>query len=137
MLTYGGPVVLEISKKVNILPDHYKWLGNNFKLSKEVGVTAEDLQAAIPGMELHEVPRNTIIIKENEPGDDLFVLQFGKAVVSKVRQHFAPKDVVTLVSGDYFGEIGLLGGGTRKATVQTLEDCRVFKLPAAQVQDLL
>lgn len=128
---------LEKATPVKLIPEHYKWLGNNFKLSKEVGLAAEDLQAALPRLELYEVPKHTTIVKEQEQGSDLFVVFLGQLSVNKTRQHWAPAEAARLGPGDYFGEIALLGGGPRTATVMSETDCRVFKLPADQVKALL
>ena len=39
--------------------------------------------------------------------------------------------------GDIFGELAMLDGGTRSASVETLSDCELLALPAADVRSLL
>lgn len=53
------------------------------------------------------------VVGEGEPGDDLYVILEGEArVVTK-----AGRTLSRLVPGDFFGEISLLDGGARTATV--------------------
>ncbi|HXF72245.1 MAG TPA: cyclic nucleotide-binding domain-containing protein [Actinomycetota bacterium] len=53
------------------------------------------------------------IVGEGEPGDDLFVILEGEArVVAR-----SGRTLARLLPGDFFGEISLLDGGVRTATV--------------------
>jgi CRP/FNR family transcriptional regulator, cyclic AMP receptor protein len=52
------------------------------------------------------------IVKEGEPGDSFYVIIEGQAKVTRGK-----KTLSRLVPGDFFGEISLLDGGERSATV--------------------
>ena len=66
-------------------------------------------------------------MREGEPGRSLFVIASGQvAVLSGPRQH----EVATLDDGKYFGEMSLLTGEPRSATVAARGDCRVFEIDA-------
>lgn len=54
------------------------------------------------------------IVKEGDPGDSFFVVVKGQAKVTA-----KGRTVRRLVPGDYFGEIALLDGGDRSATVRS------------------
>lgn len=63
--------------------------------------------------EEHRYMEGASIVREGESGDVFFVILGGEAkVVSK-----AGRVVNSLVPGDFFGEISLLDGGPRTATV--------------------
>jgi CRP-like cAMP-binding protein len=47
------------------------------------------------------------------------------------------RHVSTLGPGDFFGEMALLDGGPRNATVRALTSCRLFALTAADLSALL
>jgi small-conductance mechanosensitive channel/CRP-like cAMP-binding protein len=65
------------------------------------------------------------IVREGAPGRSLFVIASGQvAVLSGPRQH----EVATLDAGNYFGEMSLLTGEPRSATVAARGDCRVFEI---------
>jgi small-conductance mechanosensitive channel len=67
------------------------------------------------------------IVREGEPGQSLFVIASGRvAVLSGPRQH----EVATIDAGNYFGEMSLLTGEPRSATVAARGDCRVFEIDA-------
>ena len=53
-----------------------------------------------------------VVVRQGEPGKEFIVLVEGKATVS-----IDDQTVATLGPGDFFGEIALLDGGPRTATV--------------------
>ena len=64
------------------------------------------------------------IVREGARGQELFVLLDGKASVSR-----KGKRITRLVPGDFFGEMAVIDGGPRSATVIADEavDCLVLK----------
>lgn len=80
----------------------------------------------IDALQLFEVckrtplPANTIILKEGEIGPSLYAIVQGSVRVTKgIRGEL--EQLATLVKGDCFGEMALLEGTNRSATVTTLE----------------
>lgn len=63
------------------------------------------------------------IVKQGEPGDSFFVVLEGEAKVS-----INGKKVATLYPGDFFGEISLLDGGPRTATVTSQTPMALLEL---------
>jgi CRP/FNR family transcriptional regulator, cyclic AMP receptor protein len=68
-------------------------------------------------------PAGTVIAREGEPGVGLFVIVEGEAEVT-----IGGKRKAKLGPGDFFGEIALLDGGPRTATVTTLTDVKLLGL---------
>jgi len=68
------------------------------------------------------------IVREGDPSDALYILTRG--TVSVVRRDPAGREVEinTLGPGDFFGEIGLLTGGSRGATVRATAPVEVLVL---------
>jgi CRP/FNR family transcriptional regulator, cyclic AMP receptor protein len=64
-----------------------------------------------------------VIAREGEPGVGLFIIADGKAEVT-----IGGKKKATLGPGDFFGEIALLEGGPRTATVTAVSDVRLLGL---------
>lgn len=67
------------------------------------------------------------VIEEGAEGDSMFILLRGTATVS-VAKNGASIGVATLGAGDCFGEMSLLTGEKRSATVQADGDCYVMEI---------
>jgi CRP-like cAMP-binding protein len=72
------------------------------------------------------------IVHEDDTGGALFLIFEGEAVVSVKGQERA-----RLGSGDYFGEVSLLDGGPRSATVSAVSPVRAFTLASFSFRPLL
>ncbi|MBI5198769.1 MAG: cyclic nucleotide-binding domain-containing protein [Nitrospirae bacterium] len=70
-----------------------------------------------------EYEAGRVIVKEGETGAGFFLILQGKVEVIK-----GDKKIAGLGEGDYFGEIALLDGGPRTATVIAKEDTRCLYL---------
>ncbi len=71
-------------------------------------------------------PRGTVIIREGDTDATLYIVVSGSVRVTKKRSGNAGEvNLATLTSGDFFGEMGLLDGAPRSATVAAVEptDC--------------
>ena len=68
-------------------------------------------------------PAGTVIAREGEPGVGLFVIVEGEAEVT-----IGGKKKATLGPGEFFGEIALLDGGPRTATVTAITDMKLLGL---------
>jgi small-conductance mechanosensitive channel/CRP-like cAMP-binding protein len=71
--------------------------------------------------------RGENVIKEGAEGDSMFVLLRGAAHVS-VSKNGSSIPVATLSAGDCFGEMSLLTGERRTATVRAESDCYVLEI---------
>jgi small-conductance mechanosensitive channel/CRP-like cAMP-binding protein len=67
------------------------------------------------------------IITQGDAGDSMFILATGKAAV-QVEREGRSQPVGTLVAADCFGEISLLTGEPRSATVLATLDCEVLEI---------
>ena len=89
--------------------------------------TDTELDGLLDLVETVHFPAGTCIVKQDEPGDCMFVLTEGSAKVfhSRGGHKF---ELATLRAGDFFGEIALVDSGPRSADVETLEDCSLLKI---------
>ena len=72
------------------------------------------------------------IVKEGHPGDSFYVILEGQA---KVRR--GSRTLTKLVPGDFFGEISLLDGGKRTASVVSETEMALLELTQRSFQRLL
>ncbi|KAB2965273.1 MAG: GGDEF domain-containing protein, partial [Thermoanaerobaculia bacterium] len=93
----------------------------------------EELAAVIHGLRLHAYSAGQVVVSEGEAGDSLFVIASGVARVFVEGPDRRHREVRRLESGDFFGEISLLTGSPRTATVIAATDCEVLELDRAAV----
>ena len=82
-----------------------------------------ELQSVADSMHEANVPAGAVVTAEGGPGDGFFVIDAGEAEVTVEGRPRA-----TLRAGDFFGEIALLMGTDRTATVTAVSDLRCFAL---------
>jgi CRP-like cAMP-binding protein len=83
----------------------------------------DDRTAIAPWFELQDVSSGVNLTGQGTSGYSFFVLRDGTATVS-----IDGIQVRTLGSGDYFGELAILGDGQRTATVTTASPSQVLVL---------
>jgi CRP-like cAMP-binding protein len=87
----------------------------------------EDLALLESRLEEKSLPADTAVFTQGEPGDSLFVIQEGSVEVA-LEQGKRKLVLANLHEGQYFGEISLLDGGVRSATVRTLKPTLLLAL---------
>lgn len=91
-----------------------------------------ELQTIADAMHEANVPAGATVTAEGGPGDGFFVIDRGEAEVTVEGQ---PR--TRLTTGDYFGEIALLLGSRRTATVTATTDLRCYALTPWDFQKLV
>ena len=76
------------------------------------------------------------IIKEGMLSDCAYIIDSGKVEVSKLLQNGEKKIISLLNENDIFGEMGLIDGFPRSATVVALEDCTISIMTQAAFNSL-
>jgi|SRR5665213_66430 len=79
-------------------------------------------------MRAMQFPAHQPVVWLGERGDDFYVVQSGKVAVSCPDENGKEIVLATLAPGNFFGEISLLDGGPRTATVRTLADTTLLSL---------
>ncbi len=77
------------------------------------------------------------VVKEFDEADKFYIIAQGKAEVTKLGAHGEALRLKVLGAGDHFGEIALLTGGKRMATVRPLTPCVFLTLDRAQFNELI
>lgn len=97
----------------------------------------ETIDKIIKSGVIQSYKKNSVILSEDDTGSALFVIAKGKVKIS--RRSNDDKEVILAILGesDFFGEMSLLDGMTRSATVVAVEDSRLFIIQRSEFLDLL
>lgn len=100
-------------------------------------LTERELELLVASGSRRKFPAKNIIFQEGEPGDFLLVILSGKVKViisGKDGEEF----ILTLLGpGSFFGEMALLEGGYRSATVMTVEPSVFLQIEKKDFSELL
>jgi CRP-like cAMP-binding protein len=94
--------------------------------------TKRERQTIARNAQAAELPAGTDLVREGEPGDALFLILEGEAVVRREGH-----DVGRVGPGSHFGELAILDGAPRSATVVAATDVRVAVLGIRMFRTLL
>jgi small-conductance mechanosensitive channel/CRP-like cAMP-binding protein len=78
-----------------------------------------------------------LIIREGELDDSLFIIDRGEVEVFIMSPHGIRKVLNQLHEGDFFGEMALLTGERRRASVEASGDVRVYRLDKENFKEVL
>jgi hypothetical protein len=102
---------------------------------REVALRCVDLFRPLPEESLERLARladtrlfgaNEVILRQGDPGDELFILVRGHVSVIVEQADGSRLRAPDLGPGSFFGEMSLLTGAPRTATVTALEECELL-----------
>ena len=100
-------------------------------------LTDEELELLRPALSVRVCSIGDVIMEEGSPGQELFVLLVGQAKAVIGFQEPTETVVNTLEPVDIFGEMALLTGEPRSATVVATDTCRFLTLDREGLETVL
>ena len=97
----------------------------------------ESLELVARNLRPRRFRRNEVVFHEGDPGDSLHLVTSGALKTVLVGADGDEAIIATLRAGDFFGELALLDGAPRSATVVSLESSETWSLPRATLRELL
>jgi small-conductance mechanosensitive channel/CRP-like cAMP-binding protein len=92
-------------------------------------LTSDQLQRLASEAQIVPYPVGAAVVRQGDEGDSLFLVAEGRVEVSvHAPGGGAERRLATLGPGDYFGEMSLLTGAPRSATIRALEETRLVML---------
>ncbi len=82
-------------------------------------------------------PRDTRVFHEGDPGDACYIIRSGGARVTREHPDGRAITLANLGPGAIFGELAMLDGEARSASVESTEDLDLLALPAGDVRALI
>jgi CRP-like cAMP-binding protein/Fe-S-cluster-containing hydrogenase component 2/thioredoxin reductase len=100
------------------------------------GLTAADIRDVVAAARVETVRAGQPLIREGETGDDIFIIRSGSMVVEKM---IGGKSVFLsyVPAGSYVGEMAVIDGGPRTATVRAAVKSDVIRIPGEAFRALL
>jgi len=82
-------------------------------------------------------PKGVRVFHEGDDSDACYVVRSGDLRVTREHSDGRAIALATLSSGDFFGELAMLDGGARSASVETLSDAELLALPASDMRRVI
>lgn len=95
------------------------------------------LKALAGVMARKSAPKNRTILKAGDPTDSLYIVIAGRTKVQMSDEEGKEVILSVLGPGDFFGEMGLLDGAPRAASVVTIEQCEFVSIAKEDFHVLL
>jgi hypothetical protein len=89
--------------------------------------SVDEMVAVIQGLKLLSFERGDVILREGQPGNSLYMLTAGK-VRAFVKRAGKQAKLGDLEEGAFFGEVSILTGQPRTATIAALTYCELLEL---------
>ena len=74
---------------------------------------------------IHDYPKSATIFRNGDPGDAMYLIDFGKVRISITDADGAVVTLAELGAGDFFGDMAMLDGQGRSADATATEDARL------------
>lgn len=107
------------------------------KLPLLAGVDAAVIQKMAQVLQVRTAARGQPILHKGGPGDHLLFLLSGRLQASDITEDGREVGLSFLMAGDYFGELSVIDGLPRSATVVAIEPSTYALLPRAQALELM
>lgn len=96
-----------------------------------------ELELFINKAQYSDMSPNSVIIREDDPGEHLFLILSGKVRVTKKTFEGIEQILGILKSGDFFGEMVLLDRRSRSASVYSHTRVELAKIQHSEVSSIL
>ena len=82
-------------------------------------------------------PLGTVVIKEGETGETMYMIIAGEVSVNKSQEGGTQIELDRILAGDYFGEMALFEDVVRSATIRTEEETRLLVLHKQEFTEIV
>lgn len=149
ILTVGGVAILASAIGTFVLVGRHfvravateaiaETLGRVAKLPLFAGVPASALEVALARLQGVPITAGTVVIREGDPADRFYIIESGRFAVDQVDPGTRLTRRLRVMGPDeVFGELGLMHGAPRSATVTAETDGRLLALDGAAFLELL
>ena len=101
------------------------------------GLSEPDRKIILDQSQRRQVRKRQVIVHQGDSGRDMYIIVSGRLRVSALSDEGKEISFVVLGENEYFGELSLLDGRKRSATVTAVADSELLVLTHQQYQNLL
>ncbi len=101
------------------------------------GFAEGDLAALAQRLRARTLKKNQVLFREGDPGDEMFLVWQGMVLVSKVVKGRVEHLLNRIGPAEFFGEMSLLDGAMRSATIQAESDTTLLALDRPSLNQLI
>ncbi len=113
-------------------------MGESHELLRRVPLFAELSESELERVASVAIPRSfpkgVRVFHEGDDSDACYIVRTGDLRVTREHSDGRAIALATLGPGDIFGELAMIDGGSRSASVETLTDSELLGLPASAVR---
>ncbi|GAA5784822.1 catabolite gene activator protein [Chitiniphilus shinanonensis] len=91
-------------------------------------LSEQELEELAQHAELREVRAKQTVVQQGTAGEEMYAVLHGRLKVSRNTEDGREATLCILEAGEVFGEIAMLDGGMRSASVEALEACELLVL---------
>jgi HlyB family type I secretion system ABC transporter len=125
----------ELKHHVEMTARHRALHGFLYEFSNFGRLPVPALRSLVEKLTPVEVPKGGAIIRQGDPPGAMFILEKGRARAFH-SNNGAQQNLAFYRDGDFFGELSILNGSPRAASVEAFSDCRLLALEPEAVRDL-
>jgi HlyB family type I secretion system ABC transporter len=125
----------ELRHYVEITARHRSLHGFLYEFSNFGRLPVPALRSLVEKLTPVEVPKGDAIIRQGDAPGAMFILEKGRARAFH-SDNGAQHNLAFYREGDFFGELSILNGSPRAASVEAFSDCRLLALEPEAVRDL-
>jgi CRP/FNR family transcriptional regulator, cyclic AMP receptor protein len=86
---------------------------------------------------MRKFPKNTVLVTEGDESTHMYVIYKGIVSVYLNSEDGRQVNLNYMHEGEYFGELALIDGKPRSASVITVSDCEILLVPRTSVHELM
>jgi len=101
------------------------------------GLSVSELAAIASVTEEVVYPLGTVVIKEGETGETMYMIIAGEVSVNKSQEGGSEIELDRILAGDYFGEMALFEDVVRSATIRAEEETRLLVLHKQEFTEIV
>ncbi|MEP7071263.1 MAG: cyclic nucleotide-binding domain-containing protein [Verrucomicrobiota bacterium] len=98
-------------------------------------LSAPALRSVIEKLERVQIEKGNLIIRQGDAAGPMYILEKGRARAF-LQNNGTKKNLAFYRDGDFFGELSILNGSARAASVEAYSDCELLALPPEAVRGL-
>ena len=127
--------VPDLKHHLQITARHRTLQGFLYEFSNFGRLPMPALRSVIEKLEPMEFEKGGLIIREGDPAGPMFIIEKGRARVF-IAKNGQQKNLAFYRDGDFFGELSILNGSPRAASVEAFSNCRLLALDPQAVWEL-